>query len=107
MGPGASDSQWQAHQAFAARFYLLPVAQQLWANYSRRLLQRTNQITGILYRSAAWARTSDLAVNSRTSLHAPLRLFTASPHLEPVARSDDPAIMAWQLANEPRGAEPG
>jgi mannan endo-1,4-beta-mannosidase len=69
--PVMEKGDWDAFIKFAARFYTLPAAVELYREFVTHLIQRRNTVNGRLYR-------------------------------------DDPAIMTWELANEPRpGYEPG
>jgi len=68
INPGDPQHPWPAFALFAAEFYRNPEAINLYHKYVRQLLERSNTITGQLYK-------------------------------------DDPTIMAWQLANEPRPGE--
>ncbi|MBR1712968.1 MAG: beta-mannosidase [Alloprevotella sp.] len=67
--PDASGAGWEAYCHYAAQFYTEPHAQNLYQEYVRRIVSRTNRYTGRAYR-------------------------------------DEPAIMAWQLCNEPRPFAP-
>eukprot|EP00967_Tisochrysis_lutea_P005603 scaffold6668_cov30-Tisochrysis_lutea.AAC.1 len=49
MRAGASDDEWQAHQAFAIRFYSLPEARALYYRYVRSIASRVNTLTGVRY----------------------------------------------------------
>ncbi len=64
--PNAGEHTWDAFQTYVAQFYTNEDAMRLADDTIRRLVLRTNTVTGQSYR-------------------------------------DDPTIMAWQLANEPRG----
>ncbi len=64
--PPEADGSWLKYMNFVTRFYLEPKCQELYKSHIKLLINRTNHITGLIYR-------------------------------------DDPTIMAWQLANEPRG----
>lgn len=64
--PFLPGNTWDDFQHFSARFYGIPEALELFDDFVRMILARTNSITGVAY-------------------------------------VDDPTIMSWQLANEPRG----
>ena len=65
LGAPGEKNRGAPRMRFAARFYALPRAQELFRQHVAHVLQRRNTVNGRLY-------------------------------------SDDPAIMSWQLANEPR-----
>lgn len=65
MGPGAADGDWQAHQAFATRFYELTAAQSLWRAYIRMLVLRVNSHTGLRYRDDSTIMAWQLANEPR------------------------------------------
>jgi mannan endo-1,4-beta-mannosidase len=64
--PNQPGNTWDDFQHFSARFFGTPGALDLFDDFVRMILARTNSITGVAY-------------------------------------VDDPTIMSWQLANEPRG----
>lgn len=65
----AAEGGWEAYCNYASRFYTAPHAQQLYIDYVKRIVGRTNSYTGLPYHQS-------------------------------------PAIMAWQLCNEPRPFAP-
>jgi mannan endo-1,4-beta-mannosidase len=70
VDPDDSTKGWGAFMEFSARFYANQKADSLYRDYVRRIVTRTNSVTGRPYRQ-------------------------------------DPTIMSWQLANEPRPGRPG
>ena len=64
--PPAEGGNWMGFSTWSSRFYKDKAAMELYDNLVRKLIGRTNSVTGMPYR-------------------------------------EDPAIMAWELANEPRG----
>jgi len=63
--PPAKGGKWLKYMRYSASFFKNEAAQQLYLNHLKKIINRRNSITGILYKN-------------------------------------DPTIMSWQLANEPR-----
>ena len=49
MTPSAQDEDWQAHQAFALKFYSTPKAIAIWQRHVRTLVERRNSVSGLRY----------------------------------------------------------
>ena len=49
MTPSAQYEDWQAHQAFALKFYSTPKAIAIWQRHVRTLVERRNSVSGLRY----------------------------------------------------------
>ena len=71
MRSGASDEEWQAHQAYATRFYSTPAARALYYRYVRMLASRLNSCSGRRYADDPTILAWELANEARCARDVP------------------------------------
>ena len=97
MRSGASDEEWQAHQAYATRFYSTPAARALYYRYVRMLASRLNSCSGRRYADDPTILAWELANEARCARDVP----EMCPRV-PESTREYPTTLAWGLANEAR-----
>mmetsp|Transcript_45886 Transcript_45886/g.144314 ORF Transcript_45886/g.144314 Transcript_45886/m.144314 type:complete len:246 (-) Transcript_45886:123-860(-) len=96
MRSGASDEEWQAHQAYATRFYSTPAARALYYRCVRMLASRLNTCSGRRYADDPTILAWELANEARCARDVP-----ESTREYPTTLAWG---LAWGLANEPTEA---